>query len=122
MQTIARSSEQYTNTIQRRSGEACDRKQRRCPPVPHDARHYTRKECPALCFYGRATIRITYIVLYFFPAAVAAEGMAGQLYAEAWANALADHLLRRYAACRQSERVFSGGFTPSKLQRTTAYI
>jgi len=64
MQTIARSSEQYTNTIQRRSGEACDRKQRRCPPIPHDARHYTRKECPALCFYGRATIRITYIVLY----------------------------------------------------------
>ena len=61
-------------------------------------------------------------MLYFFPAAVAAEGMAGQLYAEALANALVDHLLRRYAACRQSERVFSGGFTPSKLQRTTAYI
>jgi AraC family transcriptional regulator len=55
-------------------------------------------------------------------AAVAAEGMAGRLYAEALANALADHLLRRYAVCRQSERAFSGGLTPSRLQRTTIYI
>jgi AraC family transcriptional regulator len=55
-------------------------------------------------------------------AAVAAEGMADRLYAEALANALADHLLRRYAACRHPARVFSGGLTPSKLQRTTAYI
>jgi AraC-like DNA-binding protein len=55
-------------------------------------------------------------------AAVAAEGMADRLYAEALANALADHLLRRYAACRQPERVCSGGLTPSRLQRTTAYI
>jgi AraC family transcriptional regulator len=55
-------------------------------------------------------------------AAVAAEGMADRLYAEALANALADHLLRRYAACRQPARVCSGGLTPSKLQRTTAYI
>jgi AraC-like DNA-binding protein len=55
-------------------------------------------------------------------AAVAAEGMADRLYAETLANALADHLLRRYAACRQPARVFSGGLPPSKLQRTTAYI
>jgi AraC family transcriptional regulator len=55
-------------------------------------------------------------------AAVAAEGMADRLYAEALANALADHLLRRYAGCRQPARVYSGGLTPSTLQRTTAYI
>ena len=55
-------------------------------------------------------------------AAVTAEDMADRLYAGVLAKALADHLLRRYAACRQPERVYSGGLTPSKLQRTTAYI
>lgn len=61
-------------------------------------------------------------IISLLQAAVAPEGMAGRLYAEALASALADHLLRRYAACRQCERVFSGGLTPSTLQRTTAYI
>lgn len=55
-------------------------------------------------------------------AAVAAEDRASQFYAESLANALADHLLRRYAACRLSERVCSGGFPPFKLQRTIVYI
>lgn len=55
-------------------------------------------------------------------AAVAAEGTAGRLYAEALTNALADHFLRRYAAWRQALQTFSGGLPPSKLQRTTAYI
>jgi AraC-like DNA-binding protein len=55
-------------------------------------------------------------------AAVAAEGLADRLYAEVLANALADHLLRRYTACRQPAQVHSGGLTPSKLQHTTAYI
>ena len=55
-------------------------------------------------------------------AAVAAAGLADRLYAEALANALAAHLLRRYAACRHPARVCAGGLTPSKLQRTTAYI
>jgi AraC-like DNA-binding protein len=55
-------------------------------------------------------------------AAVVAEDVAGRLYAEALANALAAHLLRRYVAGRQPERVFSGGLTPSKLAHTIAYI
>ena len=55
-------------------------------------------------------------------AAVIAEGVAGRLYAEALANALAAHLLSRYVACRQPERVFSGGLTPSKLAHTIAHI
>ena len=55
-------------------------------------------------------------------AAVAAEGMADRLYAEALANALADHLLRRYAAGRQSAGALPGGLTPFKLRRTVAYI
>ena len=50
------------------------------------------------------------------------EGEAGQLYAAVLANALADHLLRRYAAGRQSAGALPGGLTPFKLRRTIAYI
>jgi AraC-like DNA-binding protein len=55
-------------------------------------------------------------------AAVVAEDVAGRLYAEALANALAAHFLSRYVAGRQPERVFSGGLTPSKLAHMIAYI
>jgi AraC family transcriptional regulator len=61
-------------------------------------------------------------VISLLQAAVAPEGLAGRLYAEALAKALADHLLQRYAACRQCEQAFSGGLTPSTLQRTVAYV
>ena len=55
-------------------------------------------------------------------AAVEAEDVAGGLYAEALANALAVHLLRRYAVGRHLDQPFHGGLTPCKLQRTIAYI
>jgi AraC-like DNA-binding protein len=55
-------------------------------------------------------------------AAVIVEGEADWLYAEGLANALAGHLLRRYAAGRQSARALPGGLTPFKLRRTIAYI
>jgi AraC family transcriptional regulator len=55
-------------------------------------------------------------------AAVDAEGEAGQLYAEALADALAVHFLRRYAAAQPARREVSGGITPYKLRRTLAYI
>jgi AraC-like DNA-binding protein len=55
-------------------------------------------------------------------AAVEAVGVAGGLYAEALANALAVHLLRRYAISRQSLHEVTGGLAPFKLRRTTAYI
>jgi len=55
-------------------------------------------------------------------AAVEAEGMAGELYAEVLADALAVHLLRRYALGRDLEQPFHGGLTPSKLHRVIAYI
>jgi AraC family transcriptional regulator len=55
-------------------------------------------------------------------ATVEAEGVAGGLYAEALANALAVHLLRRYAIGRHLDQPCHGGLTVSKLHRTTAYI
>ena len=55
-------------------------------------------------------------------AAIAAEGVAGRLYAEALADALAVHFLRRYTACRHAVRDGTGGLTPAMLQRTLAYI
>jgi AraC-like DNA-binding protein len=55
-------------------------------------------------------------------AAVEAEGEAGGLYAEALANALAVHLLSRYAIGRHLDQPFHGGLTPSRLHGTIAYI
>src|SRR4029434_1185610 len=55
-------------------------------------------------------------------AAVDAEDVAGGLYAEAVANALAVHLLRRYAIGRHLDPPCHGGLTPFTLPRTPAYI
>jgi AraC-like DNA-binding protein len=55
-------------------------------------------------------------------AAVDAEGVAGGLYAEALANALAVHLLSRAALVRPLDQPWHGGLTPSTLHRTIAYI
>jgi AraC-like DNA-binding protein len=55
-------------------------------------------------------------------AAIEAEGVAGRLYAESLTNALAIHLLRRYATCRPPAAACTGGLSKSKLRRTTEYI
>jgi len=55
-------------------------------------------------------------------AAIDAKDVPGRLYAEALTNALAVHLLRRYAACRPPAEAGPGGLSKSKLRRTTAYI
>jgi len=55
-------------------------------------------------------------------AAVDTEGEAGQLYAEALADALAVHFLRRYAAAQPARREVTGRITPYKLRHTLAYI
>ena len=55
-------------------------------------------------------------------AAVEGEGVAGQLYAESLADALVVHFLKRYAAARPSLQEVTGGLSPYKLRRTTAYI
>jgi AraC family transcriptional regulator len=55
-------------------------------------------------------------------AAVNAEGVTGRLYAEALANALADHFLRRYAACQHPAPAPPSGLPPFKLRRITAHI
>ena len=51
-----------------------------------------------------------------------AEDVAGQLYAEALAEALVVHFLRRYAATRPALSEATGGLAPYKLRRTIAYI
>jgi AraC family transcriptional regulator len=55
-------------------------------------------------------------------AAIDAEGVPGRLYAETLTQALAVHLLRRYAACHPSVGAGPGGLSKPKLRRTTAYI
>src|SRR2546430_1484636 len=55
-------------------------------------------------------------------AAVAAEGVADRLYAEILADALAVHVLKRYAASRPVLPEATGGLAPYKLRRTIAYI
>ena len=55
-------------------------------------------------------------------AALAAESIAGQLYAQSLADALVVHFLRRYGAARPSLGEGNGGLSPYKLRRTTAYI
>jgi AraC family transcriptional regulator len=51
-----------------------------------------------------------------------AESAAQGLYAEVLTNALAAHLLRRYAACAHTVSEMPGGLSPAKLRRTIAYI
>jgi len=50
------------------------------------------------------------------------KDQAGQLYAESLIDALVVHFLRRYGASQHSLREVTGGLSPHKLQRTTAYI
>jgi AraC-like DNA-binding protein len=54
--------------------------------------------------------------------AVKGEGVAGQLYAASLIDALVVHFLKRYAAVRPSLQEATGGLSPYKLRRTTAYI
>jgi AraC-like DNA-binding protein len=55
-------------------------------------------------------------------AALEGESVAGQLYAQSLADALAVHFLRRYGTARPAVGEGSGGLSPYKLRRTTAYI
>jgi len=55
-------------------------------------------------------------------AAIDAEGVPGRLYAEALTDALAVHLLLRYAACRPPAGAGPAGLSKPTLRRTTDYI
>lgn len=55
-------------------------------------------------------------------AQIDAETLASRLYAESLTNALAVHLLKRYAACRPPAVAWIGGLSKPKLRRTTEYI
>lgn len=55
-------------------------------------------------------------------ATVTGKGEMGRLYAEALADALLGHFLRRYVTAPRALGEASGGLAPYKLQRTLAYI
>jgi AraC-like DNA-binding protein len=55
-------------------------------------------------------------------AVIESKDWAGQLYAESLADALVAHFLRRFGTSLLPQREVSGGLSPYKLQRTTAYI
>jgi AraC family transcriptional regulator len=55
-------------------------------------------------------------------AAIDARTMADRLYAESLTDALAAHLLRRYAACQPPTAASTGGLSKPKLRRTIDYI
>jgi AraC-like DNA-binding protein len=55
-------------------------------------------------------------------AALGGEDAEGRLYAESLTDALVVHFLRRYATMRPPLRAVTGGLSPYKLRRTTAYI
>jgi AraC family transcriptional regulator len=55
-------------------------------------------------------------------AALEGESVTKQLYTQSLADALVIHFLRRYGTARHSLGEVSGGLSPYKLRRTTAYI
>ncbi len=73
---------------------------------------------PHLCTYDP----LRYHSALVLQATRATDSVAGRLYAEILANALAVHFLRRYAACRPPGREVPSSLAPAKLQRTIAYI
>src|SRR6266446_954258 len=69
-------------------------------------------ECAELVLHLPINDSLHYhIVLLLLLAAVDTEGEAGQLYAEALADALAVHFLRRYDAAQPARREVTGGIT-----------
>jgi AraC family transcriptional regulator len=88
----------------------------------HTAHTSLQVECAELVLHLSIHDPLHYHIAMVLEAAVDAEGEAGQLYAEALAEALAVHFLRRYAAAQPARREVTCGLTPYKLRRTVAYI
>jgi AraC-like DNA-binding protein len=88
----------------------------------HTAHTSLQVECAELVLHLSIHDPLHYHIAMVLEAAVDAEGEAGQLYAEALADALAVHFLRRYAAAQPVRREVTCGLTPYKLRRTLAYI
>lgn len=61
-------------------------------------------------------------IVVLLQVASTANGVVDRLYAELLANALALHLLQRYAACEQSRQEGVSGLPLPKLRRTISYI
>jgi AraC-like DNA-binding protein len=61
-------------------------------------------------------------IILVLKAEIEAESMATRLYAELLTNALAVHLLRRYATCKPPTGACISGLSKPKLHRIAAYI
>jgi AraC-like DNA-binding protein len=90
--------------------------------VVHTVYPSLQVECAELVLHLPINDSLHYHIALLLQAAVDTEGAAGQLYAEALADALAVHFLRRYSAAQPARREVTGGITPYKLRRTLAYI
>jgi AraC-like DNA-binding protein len=90
--------------------------------VVHTAYASLQVECAELVLHLPINDSLHFHIALLLQAAVDTEGEAGQLYAEALADALAVHFLRRYAAAQPARREVTGGITPYKLHHTLAYI
>ena len=94
-----------------------------CPVlIVHTAPASCPVDCVKLVPHLPAHDPLLHHIALVLQASTAAEGIAGKLYAEVLINALAAHLLRRYAACEPLGQEVIGGLAPYKLRRTTAYI
>ncbi len=72
--------------------------------------------------YFTAPDPLLHHIVLVLQAALEGESVAGQLYAQSLADALVVHFLRRYGTMQHSLGEVSGGLSPLKLLRTTAYI
>lgn len=90
--------------------------------VVHTVYTSLQVECAELVLHLPINDSLHSHIAQVLQAAVDPEGEAGQLYAEALADALAVHFLRRYAAAQPARCEVTGGITPYKLRRTLAYI
>jgi AraC-like DNA-binding protein len=61
-------------------------------------------------------------IILVLKAEIEAESMVARLYAELLTNALAVHLLRRYATCRPLTGACPSGLSKPKIHRMAAYI
>ena len=88
----------------------------------HTANTSLQAECAELVLHLPIHDPLYDHIALVLQAAVDAEDEAGQMYAEALADALTVHFLRRYVAAHSARREVSGGITPYKLGRALAFI
>ena len=88
----------------------------------HAAYESSQADRIEIVLYLRTGDPLLHHIALVLQAQIDAETLASRLYAESLTNALAVHLLKRYAACRPPVVAWIGGLSKPKLRRTTEYI